>query len=50
VVAANTDGTDGIDPGDVAWVLDHAAGEIEILRPAHDERLAESTVAAAGIS
>ena len=36
VIAADTAGTDGFDAADVAWLLDHAEGEILVLRPAHD--------------
>ena len=36
VVAADTTGTDGFDAADVAWLLDHAEGELIVLRPAHD--------------
>jgi hypothetical protein len=36
VIAADTTGTDGFDAADVAWLLDHATGEILVLRPAHD--------------
>jgi nucleotide-binding universal stress UspA family protein len=38
-VAADTSGTEGFDAADIAWLLDHAGGEILILRPAHDMRL-----------
>jgi hypothetical protein len=34
VVAAG----DGFDSGDVAWLLDHAPGEVVIIRPAGEER------------
>jgi hypothetical protein len=33
VVAASTSATDGLPAGDVAWLLDHAPGEIVVLRP-----------------
>jgi hypothetical protein len=33
VVAAG----DGLDSGDVAWLLDHAPGEVVIIRPADEE-------------
>ena len=36
IVAADTAGTDGFDAADIAWLLEHAAGEILVLRPAHD--------------
>ncbi|HWF73198.1 MAG TPA: universal stress protein [Solirubrobacteraceae bacterium] len=34
VLAAGARGNDGFDAGDVAWLLDNAAGEIVVLRPA----------------
>jgi hypothetical protein len=36
VVAADTTGTDGFGAADIAWLLEHAPGEILVLRPAHD--------------
>ena len=41
VVAAATNGDDGFRAADVAWLLDHAPGDLVILRPApgHAERL-----------
>jgi hypothetical protein len=36
VVAADTAGTDGLDPEDIAWLLDRAEGEILVVRPARD--------------
>jgi hypothetical protein len=39
IVAADAHGTDGFDAADIAWVLDHAAGEILVLRPARDRRV-----------
>jgi len=39
VIAADTAGTDGFDAADIAWLLDHAGGEILVLRPAHDRHL-----------
>ncbi|MEA2198588.1 MAG: hypothetical protein QOJ25_2639 [Solirubrobacteraceae bacterium] len=36
VLAAAARGNDGFDAGDVAWLLDSAAGEIVVLRPDHD--------------
>lgn len=36
VVAADTTGTDGFDAADIAWLLEHADGELLVLRPAHD--------------
>ncbi len=40
VVAADTAGSDGFDATDIAWLLEHAPGEILVLRPAHDRLLA----------
>jgi hypothetical protein len=34
VVAAASEGADGFDAADIAWLLEHAAGEIVVLRPA----------------
>jgi hypothetical protein len=39
VVAADTEGVDGFDAADIAWLLEHADGEILVLRPAHDARV-----------
>ena len=39
VVAADTAGTDGFDAADIAWLLEHASGEILVLRPAHDRHI-----------
>jgi hypothetical protein len=41
VVAAATNGDDGFRAADIAWLLDHAPGDLVILRPAagHAERL-----------
>ena len=39
VIAAATQGSDGFDAEDVAWLLDHAPGEIVVLRPSKDEHL-----------
>jgi hypothetical protein len=36
VLAAAARGNDGFDAGDVAWLLDNAAGEIVVLRPDSD--------------
>jgi uridylate kinase len=33
VIAAASEGSPGFDAEDVAWLLDHAAGEIVVLRP-----------------
>ncbi len=40
VVAAATDGDDGFLAADIAWLLDHAPGDLVILRPGGDERVA----------
>jgi nucleotide-binding universal stress UspA family protein len=40
VVAAATSRTDGLSPEEVAWLLEHAAGEVVVLRPAEDTALA----------
>jgi hypothetical protein len=36
VLAAAARGNHGFDAGDVAWLLENAAGEIVVLRPAND--------------
>jgi hypothetical protein len=36
VIAAATSRTDGLSPDEVAWLLEHADGEVVILRPAED--------------
>jgi Universal stress protein family len=38
VIAAASRGSRGFDADDVAWLLDHAAGEIIVLRPGEQER------------
>jgi hypothetical protein len=40
VVAAATARTDGLSAADVAWLLEHAAGEVAVLRPADESALA----------
>jgi hypothetical protein len=40
VVAAELDGNDGFSAEDVAWLLHNAAGEVVVLRPADQRRLA----------
>lgn len=40
VVAAGTTHTDGLSAADVAWLLEHAPGEVAVLRPAGDVTLA----------
>jgi hypothetical protein len=40
VVAAGTAHTDGLSPADVAWLLEHAPGEVAVMRPADDAALA----------
>jgi hypothetical protein len=39
VIAAAAHGNPGFDAEDVAWLLDHAPGEIVVLRPSRDEQL-----------
>lgn len=40
VVAAGTAHTDGLSAADVAWLLEHAPGEVAVLRPADESALA----------
>jgi hypothetical protein len=40
VVAAATARTDGLSADDVAWLLEHAPGEVVVLRPAEEAALA----------
>jgi nucleotide-binding universal stress UspA family protein len=40
VVAAGTATTDGLSAADVAWLLEHAPGEVAVVRPADDAALA----------
>ena len=40
VVAAATGRTDGLSVADVAWLLEHAPGEVVVLRPADEAALA----------
>jgi universal stress protein family protein len=40
VVAAATAHTDGLSAGEVAWLLEHAPGEVVVLRPADEVALA----------
>ena len=39
VVAAGTAHTDGLSAADVAWLLEHAAGEVAVVRPADESVL-----------
>ncbi len=39
VIAAASEGSPGFDAEDVAWLLDHASGEIVVLRPSQDDQL-----------
>jgi hypothetical protein len=39
-VAAATAQTDGLSSADVAWLLEHAPGEVVVLRPADEAALA----------
>ncbi len=43
VVAAALNGAHGFDPEDVAWLLEHASGEILVLRPGADDHLVPPT-------
>ena len=36
VAVARSEETDGFEPDDVAWLLEHAGGEVLVLRPDHD--------------
>jgi hypothetical protein len=40
VVAAGTAHTDGLSAADVAWLLEHAPGEVAVMRPANGAALA----------
>ena len=46
VVAAANEGADGFDAADIAWLLEHAAGEIVVLRPARAAEPVAEAVAA----
>jgi nucleotide-binding universal stress UspA family protein len=46
VVAAKTAHTDGLSAADVAWLLEHAPGEVAVLRPADDGVLDSQNLAA----
>jgi hypothetical protein len=37
VIAASAHGSPGFDPGDVAWLLDNAPGEIVVLKPSGED-------------
>jgi hypothetical protein len=50
VIAAASEGSPGFDAEDVAWLLDHAAGEIVVLRPGEDDQLAPGHRLAPGSS
>ena len=39
MVAARTAHTDGLSAADVAWLLEHAPGEVAVLRPADEDVL-----------
>ena len=43
VIAAAAKGSPGFDSGDVAWLLNHAAGEIVVLRPSKEQQLSPPT-------
>ena len=40
VVAAAGARSEGFQPDDVAWLLDHVPGEVVIIRPGDDDRIA----------
>jgi hypothetical protein len=40
VIAASAQDSDGFGTGDIAWLLDHAPGELIVLRPAREEPIA----------
>jgi nucleotide-binding universal stress UspA family protein len=40
VVAAGTAHTDGLSAADIAWLLEHAPGEVAVVRPADEAALA----------
>ena len=44
VIAAASEGEPGFDADDIAWLLDHAEGEIVILRPSSDDLLGSTLV------
>lgn len=48
VIAAASQGTHGFDAEDVAWLLDHAAGEIVVLRPSAEDDDALGSLATSG--
>lgn len=48
VIAAAAPGAPGFAPGDVAWLLAHAPGEIVVVRPDHGDDLLELERDAAG--
>jgi len=45
VVAADTEGGEGFGAADVAWLLEHAEGELLVLRPAHDQQVVVASAA-----
>jgi hypothetical protein len=47
VIAASAPESDGFHADDVAWLLDHAPGEVVVLRPARDETIQVAAPAAA---
>jgi Universal stress protein family len=48
VIAAASHGSDGFNADDVAWLLDHAQGEIVVLRPGGDDQIGLTKAAAPG--
>jgi hypothetical protein len=45
VIAASAPDSDGFQAGDIAWLLDHAPGEVLVLRPAREETIRVAEVA-----
>jgi hypothetical protein len=46
VIAASARESDGFHTGDIAWLLDHAPGEVVVVRPAGEETIAVQAPAA----
>jgi hypothetical protein len=49
VVAAATARTDGLSAADVAWLLEHAPGEVAVIRPADEAALGGPAALGAGV-
>ena len=43
VIAASAEDSDGFNSDDIAWLLDHALGEVVVLRPAKGEAILDDT-------